>query len=120
MSKPEVGAGDIEFELDGEKIVLKPSEGACLAICRAPGGLFGPGSVADRVDRADLDTMAMIVRLGLGLGPSSIKDMEAKIYRTGLFKVQTVATRFLVIISNGGQPPAEEAPDAERPQPASA
>ncbi len=111
MSKPEIGAGDLKLELDGEEVVLKPSLGACTGICRAPGGIYGPGSVAERLARCDLDTMAMLIRLGLGVGPSAIKELEERIYRTGLIVVRDVLQEFVVIVANGGRP-LEPEPDA--------
>lgn len=112
MSKPEIGVGDIEIDLDGEVVVLKPSLAACTGICRAPGGIYGPGSVAERLARCDLDTMAMLIRLGLNIGPSAVKELEGKIYRTGLVVVRDHLQDFIVIVANGGRP-IEEKPSAE-------
>lgn len=112
MSKPEIGAGDIEIVLDGETVVLKPSLQACQTLCRAPGGLYRASaydapSVADRLLAYDLDTMAMIIRAGLGLGAGAVKELEEKIYNTGLLNLRLPLSNFVGIVANGGRPPAK-------------
>lgn len=121
MSKPEIGAGDVEIELDGETIVLKPSLGACQALCRAPGGLYratpyDAPSVADRLTAFDLDTMALIIRAGLGLGPGAVKDLEEKIYNTGLLNLRLPLSNFVGIVANGGRPPIQLETPADPPE----
>ncbi len=80
MSKAELGAGDVPIELDGEAIVLRCSYDAAASLCRAPGGLYsvnGSSSVASRILGADIDTIAFVIRLGLGLGASAVKSLAS-------------------------------------------
>lgn len=111
--KPQLGDGDVEIELDGETVTLKCSLGAAIALTRAPGGLYGTGSVAERLLRCDIDTMCMVIRAGLGVGPSAIKDLPEKVYRTGLVNVRGELASFIGRVANGGRPVVEEDPGPE-------
>lgn len=126
MTKPEIGAGDLEIDLDGETVILKPTLECALALTRSEGGLYTipgqvPGaSVTDKLIRCDIDTMAMIVRAGLGLGASAVKDLEGRIYRTGLTRMRNQLATFVGIIANGGKRPSEEPVEAVPQPPAEA
>lgn len=118
MSKPELGAGDVAIELDGEPVVLKCSYEACTALCRAPGGLYsvnGSSSVASRILQADIDTIAFVIRLGLGLGASAVKSLDEQIYRTGIVNLVGPLSVFVGNVARGGQPLVEE-PETAPPE----
>ncbi len=117
MSKPELGAGDVPLELDGEEIVLKCSYDAAVNLCRAPGGLYsvnGSSSVASRILAADIDTIAFVIRLGLGLGASAVKSLDERIYRTGIVNLIGPISLFVGNVARGGRPLVEE-PDPAPP-----
>jgi hypothetical protein len=106
--KPQIGAGDVEIELDGETVTLQCTLGAAMALTRAPGGIYGTGSVAERLLRCDIDTMCMVIRAGLGLGPSAVKDLPEKVFRTGLITMRGSLAIYIGRVANGGRPPEEE------------
>lgn len=123
--KREIGAGDVEFTLEGETHHLKPSLEACLALSRARGGLYGPGSLAEGLGRYEFEAYEIVIRAGLGLGPSAMKGLPEQIYKTGLLSLIKPCSTFIAVIANGGQKAAktedEEGDDKVRPtSPASA
>jgi hypothetical protein len=114
--KTQIGAGDVEIELDGETVTLECTLGAALALTRAPGGIYGTGSVAERLLRCDIDTMCMVIRAGLGVGPSAIKDLPEKVFRTGLLSMRGSLAIYVGRVANGGRPPEEETADPANEQ----
>ena len=112
--KPTPGAGDVEIELDGETVTLKPTLEACQTISRAGGGLYGQGTLTDRIARADFDAMAAVIRAGLGLTGNAVKGLDGQIYRTGLVNLIGPLTRFVMIVGNGGRPRPDNADDEDK------
>lgn len=109
MSKPELGAGDIEVEIGGEKYTLKPSLGACMALTSDPAGLIGSeNSLFMRIGKLDITVMARVIRLGLGVGAGALRDLEEKIYSTGLTTLVDPLQQFLIVVVNGGRLPGKE------------
>lgn len=120
MSKPEIGAGDVQITLhSGEEIVLKPSLACCYTISDYPGGAK---AVMDKLDSLDLRTYAMVVRAGLNVGASAVKSLDQDLYETGLLALRDNLKVFVGIVFNGGRPlvAVEAEPEAEaegeRPQ----
>lgn len=103
MSKAELGAGDVALELDGETVTLRPSLEACIALTTDPRGLFGEGSIYDRIQKLDIAVMARILRLGLGIGASAVKDLEGQMYKTGLATLREPLSEFCGIVVTGGR-----------------
>lgn len=100
-TKARLGAGDVEIELDGETVVLRPTLKACQAISRQAEGVLG---AIGRVQRYDLDTYVQVVTLGLGAEGKEAREMPGKVFRTGMMQLIGPVTRYLMIISNGGRP----------------
>lgn len=115
--KREIGAGDVPLTIDGTETKLSPTLQACLALSRESGGLYGPGSISDRIMRYDFDAFEVVIRAGLGLGSSAVKGLPEQIYRTGLLNLIQPCTKFIAIVANGGVPRAmeEEEEDQARP-----
>jgi hypothetical protein len=107
MSKASLGAGNVDFELDGKQVTLKPTLRAAQAISRQAGGI---GGALDAVSRMDVDVITSLVALGLGKEP---KDVAEKVWRTGYPKVSPHVIKFLSIIANGGRAPAEGGEESE-------
>lgn len=105
--KREIGAGDVEFTLEGETQYLKPSLEACLALSRSSGGLYGPGSISERITRYDFDAYEIVIRAGLGLGPSAVKGLPQQIFNSGILTLIKPCSEFIAIVANGGQKPAK-------------
>lgn len=109
-TKPAPGAGDVEIVLlqGGEERTHKlvPSLGACIALSRIAGGIFG---AIDRCGRLDFDTIAEVVAVGMGVNPvQKEKLVHPAIYETGLILLSAPCIRFLHVVANGGRPPADE------------
>ena len=98
MTKPSIGIGNIEVNLGGESLVLRPSLAAALAISRKDGGIM---SMVQACTRFDLDAIAFVVAQGLGRPASEVTEL---IWNTGIAKVAPAAIQFCTVLSNGGRP----------------
>lgn len=112
--QPLPGAGDVTIQLLGEPkpITLRCSAEAALRLCRQYGGLEsrdpGVSTVITRVLGLDIDTMAEVIRAGVGIEPGKATSLEANIYKTGLYEVRNMLAPFLGALKNGGKPLAPE------------
>jgi hypothetical protein len=117
------GDNTLEVTLAGEArpVVLTCTVGVCLALCAQPGGLQNllgredpaHSTVTSRLLGLDLPTMALIIRLGLNTGPSSLPKLEQQIFETGLFSVMEQLAPFLGMVKNGGRRVMEAPDDSE-------
>lgn len=98
MTKASLGAGDVEIELDGERVKLRPSLKASQIISRESGGVVG---AIERAARFDHDTIVSCVALGLG---KTVKEIEEAAWQTGLATLAPPVMEFLSMIANGGRP----------------
>jgi hypothetical protein len=106
-ASPMPGAGDVTFDLAGETITLKCSPQAALTLSREPGAIYGSANVQGVVDRVlacNLDTLCVVIRAGLGLGPGAVTGLPEKVYATGLLNVRAAVLPFIGALANGGQP----------------
>jgi hypothetical protein len=112
------GAADVTFELVGEgSISLRPSTGCILRLCRLPGGLHSEANtstVHSRVMACDVDTMADVIRAGLGIGTNADPKLPEKIANTGVFVVRLYLDNFIAAVARGGRPiPAPKSAEDE-------
>lgn len=98
MSKAQLGAGNVEIELDGEKVVLRPTLRAAQAISRQEGGIM---AAVQALSKLDIDALTGVIAFGLGKEP---KDVADAVWRTGAADLTPPAARFLTILANGGRP----------------
>lgn len=111
MSKPEVGGGGIEIELDGRRHVLIPSLEACIEISRASGGISG---TVQRLQLLNFETICMVVGSGLqmngkALNPRQRDDLvPGAVYRAGLTEIAPICINFCRAIANGGRLPDDD------------
>lgn len=106
MSKASLGIGNVEIDLDGEKVVLRPTLKAAQTISRLNGGILG---AVEAVVKFDLETITSVVALGLGKEP---KDVADRVFEAGIANLAPAVVRYLTIIANGGRPSGgEEAAD---------
>lgn len=118
MADSEPGENTLEITLTGypEPVVLTCTSKVALALCAEPGGLEAPApregqtfappsTVTSRLLALDIPTMAKIIRLGCGVGPSAVKELEDQIFQTGLFDVMFQLAPFLGMVKNGGKRP---------------
>lgn len=120
MSQPELGAGDVQIELDGKLVTLRPTWEACQRISKIGGGL---NAVAQRISMLDMDTICEVISIGLNLNPVLSKKLPKAIFDVGLINLAGPCIDFVHIIGNGGRPITEDEEDqdndADPPQSAS-
>lgn len=109
MSRPEIGAGDIAIELDGEDVVLRPSLKAATSLSRGYGGIV---NLINKCGVYDFDTIVAVVTAGLGV---QSKDIPDKCWRTGMIELAPMCIRYLHVLANGGRAPAEEGAEDTAP-----
>lgn len=102
MSDHNIGEGNVEMELDGELITLKPTLKAALALSNGQGGI---PAMVQRCINLEMDALCSVISHGLGVWS---KDIPEKVYKTGLFQVSGRCIRFLNVVSNGGRPLNDE------------
>lgn len=98
MSIPEIGIGDIEINLDGETVILRPSLAAAMTLSRMNGGI---STLVNKCLGYDFDVILAVVVAGIG---RSSKDLPEKVYKTGLIQLAPSCIKFLHVVANGGQP----------------
>lgn len=107
-SKAEVGLGDVELTVDGIKLVLRPSLGACIALSKN-------GGLQDAVRRCvnlEFDAIHSVISQGIG---RSAKELPEKIYKEGLRNLSGPCISFLTNLANGGKPVEEREDEGEVP-----
>jgi hypothetical protein len=110
MSKPEIGGGVVEIELDGKVQYLVPTLEACIEISKSSGGLQG---AVQRLNAMHFETMCMVIGTGLridgkALNPRQRDDLvPGAVFRAGLIHLAPACIRFCTIIANGGRPLVE-------------
>lgn len=90
---------DVEIELDGKTVTLKPKLQAAKLVCRAGGGGFQP--VVNRLQVGDIDIYSLVVAAGLN---KPVKDVEEAVFRTGLTALAPHLIEFVNLLANGGRP----------------
>lgn len=99
------GVGDVQIELGGEEVILKPSLHATLQLSRQQGGIVG---AINKVGQLDMDTFVAAISLGLNLkNTRDQRDLAEKVYKTGMVDLVAPVTKYLTILANGGKPPRE-------------
>jgi len=96
---PLPGSGDIPFTLDGEDLFLKPSLKACMSVSRLHNN---PHETASKVMAMDFDTIVSVV--GFGLNRPVSKELQEKVYKTGLVELRPALISFIHVVNNGGRP----------------
>jgi hypothetical protein len=109
-TKTTPGASDVEITINGQKVVLRATLEACLAISREGGGVYGPNSLADRLTRFDLDAYVSIIRAGLGLTGNAVPTLAEEVFRSGMVNLTKPLTTFVVGLGDPDKlrKPAEE------------
>lgn len=112
---PLPGSGDVPITIDGEALFLKPSLKACMALSRMHNN---PHETASKVMAMEFDVIVNVI--AIGLNRSVTKDLQEKVYKTGLVDVRPALISFIHVVNNGGRPlnlgdAAEEQEDKENP-----
>lgn len=100
--KPTLGAGNVEIELAGETVVLRPTLKAAQSASRQFGGIMG---AIDRLVRCELDVLTGVIALGLD---KPAKEVADAVWRTGATDLAPKAIEYLSILANGGRPPNDD------------
>jgi hypothetical protein len=107
MSKTEPGAGDVPITLGGEELILVPSLEACRLISKMAGDSLA--NAIARCNRLDFEFIVDVVALGLSAtSPKLKKEVEEKVWRTGVIQIAADCILFIRTIMNGGKRPDDE------------
>lgn len=109
--KARLGAGDVEIDLDGETMMLKPSLKAAQTLSRQNGGI---SAAIQAVSKLEFDVLVQVITLGIGASDS--KQVAEKVWRTGMTTLAAPAIKYLSIIANGGRPLDDENRGGEEEQ----
>lgn len=96
---------EIEMELDGETVKLRPTVKAGLALSDEFGGL---APVSRGLQDINIGTMAAVLRIALDARPQDLPRIREKIVRTGALKVVPHCYTFLGALTGGQQDDEEE------------
>ncbi|MDQ0347861.1 hypothetical protein [Ancylobacter vacuolatus] len=105
---------EIEIQLGGSVVTLRPTLGAAMGMSKRHGGLM---NVLAGLERYDLAMAADVVSAGTGAGADQRQAIEEKVFAAGLAGLVSPLVRFVILLSNGGRSPEEpeEAKGVERP-----
>lgn len=96
--------GEVQIELDGETVTLKPTLRAAQMVNASLNGFRG---AFESIARFDLDAFALVVAAGLGkTTQAELDEVAEKVFRTGLVSLSDPLTKYAAMLSNGGRPPA--------------
>ena len=110
MTKTHIGAGNVEIELNGEAVTLRPTLKAAQNISRAKGGI---ASAIEAVGRFDFDVMVTVIALGLGAEGKDARELPDKVFSTGMADLVAPVISYLTILANGGRPVQETGGEGE-------
>lgn len=97
-----IGAGDVQFVLDGETVTLRPTLRAAQALSKQSGGLM---SAVQAVGRLDIEVITSVIAMGLNITtPREVSGLAERVWSTGVVDLVEPVTRFLGILANGGRP----------------
>lgn len=113
VEKNPPGAGDLEIELQGEGIVLRRTLGALIAFNRYNnrGGIYGAGGrdgLINHLGNSDVEAICFVVRQGLGVGPSAIKDLEERVFEEGAVNVASQLIPWVTSLAEGPMKPGDD------------
>lgn len=107
MANAEPGAGDVPITLAGEQLTLVPSLEACRTISKLAGDSLGQAIA--RCNRLDFDFLVEVIALGLSAtSPALKKQIQDKVYHTGVISVAADCILFIRTVMNGGRRPEED------------
>ena len=104
------GDGDVPFKLAGEQRYLRPTPKAFQLISRQFGGL---AQAIQRVERLELDVIAYIIAVGMGVDPMKSAVFVKPIYDSGMGGndkegIAPACVEYILVLQNGGKPMPKE------------
>ena len=112
MSRPDIGAGDVVINLDGEEVTLRPTLEACTTLSRIQGGIHAQ---VQRCLALEFDAILAVIVAGLGMRGNGSKDLPGKVFKSGLIQLSAPCISFLHIVANGGRPLGEDQEEESSP-----
>lgn len=106
---PLPGSADVPIILDGEELSLKPTLEACLRISRLH---TSPYETANKIMAMDFDTITSVIAAGLRRTVN--KELQEKVFRTGIVNIRAELVSFIHIVNNGGRPLEDESEDDKK------
>lgn len=105
--------GALDIPLDGGTVTLTANLFAAKGICRHFGGFQ---ESLNRIAAGDIEAMIAVVRYGLGVkSEAEARKLEEPVFRTGILKLTSPLTEFLLVCANGGKAIGAEADTPETP-----
>jgi hypothetical protein len=100
----QLDAGEVEIELNGKNLVLRPTLQACKTISRQRGGF---AKVRDLLVSEDFDTIVSVI----AVGTNQVRDtteLESAVFKNGIdTKLLLPLIEYVAILGNGGRPLAD-------------
>jgi hypothetical protein len=109
--KPAAGPQPVEITLGGETVTLKPTLEAALTLSRMNAGIYGPGTIGERLVRFDLDAYVAVIRAGLGLSGNAVRNLDEQVFRAGMVNLTSPLTRFVISLGDPDGKRAEAGED---------
>lgn len=97
--------GEVELQLAGEKVVLKPTLAALRALLDK-GGSLQPWFA--KVATCHFAGMCDVVAAGVLPAETDREEIEKAVYEAGLVNLMAPLVRYLSLLSNGGREPEPE------------
>lgn len=114
MASNNLGDGNIELDLDGEIVTLKPTLRGALAISRQLGGVQ---EALQKVVKLDIEAICLVVAAGLGVtGQKEVDQLGEKVWRTGAGGMVEPVARYLGTLVNPSGAAAVEGGDKNPPK----
>lgn len=93
------GIGDVELELGGETITLRPSLNAAMKLSTRAGGISG---LVQKCLNLDIEAISDVIIIGGGIKVQP--DTKEKIFMQGLLDLSAPCIKYLNNLANGGKP----------------
>lgn len=104
--------GEVEIDLNGTKLTLKPTLAAIKALSRTHGGM---NAVIQGLIGQNFETAVAVIRFGANMSDRDARNLEDRVFRNGLTtELLTRLIEYVGMLANGGKPVV-----AAEPEPAS-
>ena len=111
-TQTQIGAGDVEIELNGKKVVLKQHPKAGIRLSRWHSGLTG---LQLAVSQMKIDAITETIGAGTGRvfeNQDDFDDLAIEVYETGVMNLFVDVGNYISIMMNGGRPLVDTMPTA--------